>query len=207
MLLKRPATIHLQDGLFVPENADLNKVDQRWKNLCERNASFFDGTLLHVLGIQRNGCGGATIHVIECSYRFFAVQDQNYDLGVRTLGAKGITSFEDTFLFGERSESVLRYAGEWEFAPAGCVESTIDPFVVIEKELFQETGLSLTKPPISVALLFDEAALTWELVYRLYASSNKVSGNSEYKQLKWCKKDKFPSRRSSITSLMLPFAT
>mgnify|MGYP006422928225 FL=1 len=206
MLLKRPATIQLQDGLFVPEGANLDEVDRRWEKLCEQNPACFDGALLHVLGTQRNGCGGATLHVMECSYRFFAVQNSTYDLGVRSLGTKGITSFEELFLFGERSDAVLRHAGEWEFAPAGCVEPNRNPLDVIKKELSEETGLTLATPPLAVALLFDEIAMTWELVYRLYATSNKISGNAEYKQLKWLKKCEFPEVPSGITTMMLPYA-
>ena len=67
MLLKRPATIQLQDGFFVPEGTNLDEVDRRWEKLCEKNPTCFDGALLHVLGTQRNGCGGATLHVMECS--------------------------------------------------------------------------------------------------------------------------------------------
>ncbi|MBC8201176.1 MAG: NUDIX domain-containing protein [Planctomycetes bacterium] len=205
MLLKRPATIHLQDGLFVPDGVDMEEVDRRWELLCNNNPACFDGTLLHVLGAQRNGCGGANVHVMPCSYRFFAVQDETYDLGVRTLGVKGITEFDGAYLFGKRSQTVRHYAGEWEFAPAGCVPPEISPDKTIEKELLEETGLELASPPVAVAILFDEITKTWELVYRLRSSSNQLDGNDEYQALKWLEKTDFPTDMRTISAAMLPY--
>ncbi|MDP6541515.1 MAG: hypothetical protein QGF07_01900, partial [Phycisphaerales bacterium] len=104
--LRRPATLHLQEGVWVPPAVKLDEVNKRWDSKCVSNPACFDGELLHVLSAQRNGCGGANVHVIPCSYRFFAVQDDTFDLGVRTLGTKGITKFENRFLWGKRSQDV-----------------------------------------------------------------------------------------------------
>ena len=197
MLLKRPATIHPQDGLFVPDGVNMDEVDRRWEELCKKNPVCFDGTLLHVLGAQRNGCGGANVHVMPCSYRFFAVQDESYDLGVRTLGVKGVTAVDNKLLWGKRSDLVRHYAGEWEFAPAGCVSPNNSPEQAIEKELFEETGLGLVSPPIAVAMLFDDVAKTWELMYKLHASTGTLNASDEYQELVWCEKDSQPV---SITS-------
>ena len=205
MLLKRPATIHLQDGLFVPEGADMDEVDRRWEQLCKKNPACFDGTLLHVLGAQRNGCGGANVHVIPCSYRFFAVQDISYDLGVRTLGVKGITKFKDMYLWGKRSDSVRHYSGEWELAPAGCLSPEISPAKTIEKELQEETGLELASPPIAVAALFDEITKTWELIYKLQSLSDYLRANDEYQELIWCEEDSPPVSMSPIAKAMIKF--
>ncbi len=205
MLLKRPATIHLQEELFVPDRAGLEEVDCRWEQLCKKNPACFDGTLLHVLGAQRNGCGGANVHVAPCSYRFFAVQDNSYDLGVRTLGVKGITKFKDMYLWGKRSDSVRHYSGEWELAPAGCLSPDISPAKTIEKELQEETGLELDSPPIAVAMLFDETTKTWELVYKLHPSSNIVKGNDEYQDLVWKAQDNPPESMSAISREMIKF--
>jgi ADP-ribose pyrophosphatase YjhB (NUDIX family) len=205
MLLKRPATIHLQDGLFVPEGADMDEVDCRWEQLCKKNPACFDGTLLHVLGAQRNGCGGANVHVMPCSYRFFAVQDETYDLGVRTLGVKGITEFKGKHLFGKRSQTVRHYAGEWEFAPAGCISPDISPAQTIEKELREETGLELASPPIAIAMIFDDVAKTWELIYKLQPSSDTLNPNDEYQELIWYAEDSPPVSMSPITEAMMKF--
>jgi ADP-ribose pyrophosphatase YjhB (NUDIX family) len=205
MLLKRPATIHMQEGLFVPEGVDMDEVDLRWEKLCNSNPACFDGTLLHVLGAQRNGCGGANVHVMPCSYRFFAVQDATYDLGVRTLGVKGVTEFNGAFLFGKRSNSVLNYSGEWEFAPSGCVEPDINPSKAIEKELLEETGLELDSAPVALALIFDSEVKTWELIYKLHSSSNQFEVNSEYEDLRWSEINSIPTHLTSISKAMLPY--
>ncbi|MDP7005515.1 MAG: NUDIX domain-containing protein [Phycisphaerales bacterium] len=205
MLLKRPATIHQQDGLFVPDGVGMEEVDRRWEQLCNSNPACFDGTLLHVLGAQRNGCGGANVHVIPCSYRFFAVQDATYDLGVRTLGVKGITEFEGAYLFGKRSGLVRQYPDEWEFAPAGCVSPENSPERTIEKELLEETGLDLAAPPIAIAMIFDEFARTWELIFKLTSSTASVNGNDEYQKLEWLGLDNPPESMTPITEVMLRF--
>ena len=205
MLLKRPATIHLQDGLFVPDCVDMDEVDRRWEQLCKKNPKCFDGTLLHVLGAQRNGCGGANIHVIPCSYRFFAVQDESYDLGVRTLGVKGITTFGGKQLWGKRSNSVRHYKNDWELAPAGCVTPESSAELTIKNELQEETGLDLASPPIAVAALFDEITKTWELIYKLQPSSDTLNPNDEYQELIWYAEDSPPVSMSPITEAMMKF--
>jgi len=202
MHLKRPATIHLQEGLFIPEGVDLEEVDRRWQKRCLQNPSCFDGTLLHVLGAQRNGCGGANVHVMPCSYRFFAVQDAFYNLGIRPLGVKGITRFDSKILWGKRSNAVHHYAGQWECAPSGSVEPGHAPEETIQKELLEETGLSISVPPIAVALLFDEEAKTWELIYRLHVKGCDCVSNGEYVEYSWKAKNNVPGGVTPISRLM-----
>ncbi len=84
--LRRPAVLHVQVGLFVPEGNVLDEVDRRWDALCDSKPAYFDGRAYNVLRVNRNGCGGAIVHVIECAYRFYAVQDDEFDLQVRGLG-------------------------------------------------------------------------------------------------------------------------
>ncbi len=171
--------------------------------MCASNPACFDGELLHVLGAQRNGCGGANVHLIPCSYRFFAVQNDAFDLGVRSLGAKGITSFHGQYLWGKRSGSVLHYQNMWELAPAGCVEPAVKPAVVIEKELQEETGLRLARPPKEIALVQDPIARTWELIYELQVTNNALGGNHEYTELTWRESGDAPIDRSPITDELL----
>jgi 8-oxo-dGTP pyrophosphatase MutT (NUDIX family) len=206
MLLKRPATLHLQEGLFVPEGIALDEVDGRWEQHCLQNPACFDGTLLHVLGAHRNGCGGAIVHVMRCSYRFFGVQTDSYDVGIRPLGVKGITHFKSNVLWGKRSNAVRHYAGQWEYAPAGSVEPGTSPEATIESELLEETGLTLVSRPIAIAMLFDEVAKTWELIYRLQASSSTIACNSEYLACRWLEQNAIPEAVTPVSRLMMPYA-
>ena len=171
--------------------------------MCASNPACFDGELLPVLGAQRNGCGGANVHLIRCSYRFLAVQTDDFDLGVRSLGAKGMTFCDGKYLWGKRSSTVLQYQNLWEFAPAGCVEPSVKPAVVIEKELHEETGLSLARPPIEIALVQDPIARTWELIYELQVQNDELGGNHEYTELSWRKNGDVPTDRSPITDELL----
>ncbi|MBC8523047.1 NUDIX domain-containing protein [PVC group bacterium] len=201
--LRRPATLHLQEGVWVPPKVKLDEVNKRWDSKCVLNPACFDGELLHVLSAQRNGCGGANVHVIPCSYRFFAVQDDTFDLGVRTLGTKGITKFENRFLWGKRSQDVLHYQGCWELAPAGFVEPSKKPAQVIEQELHEETGLTLANPPKERALVQDSVAKTWELLYLLEVEQCALNGNDEYTELVWRESGDAPTPRSPITEEIL----
>src|SRR5688572_2522056 len=146
--LRRPATLSVQEGVFVP-NVDphiLSEVERRWDSLCRANPAYYDGRLYHVLGVHRNGHGGATLHVIDCAYRFFAVQDDHFDTGVRALGVKGITSSpQGLILMGRRAQHVAAYRGMWEFAPAGSAEPGRDPAQLIQHELIEETGLQAAR--------------------------------------------------------------
>src|SRR5687767_9409352 len=90
--LRRPAVLSIQEGVFVPPGSPelMNEIERRWSALCSSNPAYYDGRLYHVVGAHRNGHGGATLHVIDCAYRYFAVQDDQFDTGVRPLGLKGL---------------------------------------------------------------------------------------------------------------------
>ena len=206
MRLRRPATIYVQDGTFVPDRSSLDEVDSRFTKLCKQNPAVYDGRILHVLGVHRNGHGGANIHAMECAYRFYAVQTESYDLGIRPLGVKGITMFETSYLWGKRSRHVHQYKQAWEYVPAGCVEPGKQPDDAILQELQEEAGLAVTGNPIQVGIVFDEHARTWELIYKLESSSGTVCKNDEYEEIQWISGDKLPSGRSPIAEIMLGYA-
>jgi hypothetical protein len=205
MRLRRPATIHQQDGVFVPEGITIEEVDVRWSQICAQNPACFDGRILHVLGVHRNGHGGANIHVVSCAYRFFAVQNDGLDLGIRPLGVKAITTCGTNYLWGKRSERVHHYKGLWEFAPAGTVVPDVNPDEVIANELHEETGLQLHSNPIQVGILQDVQTKTWELIYRMRVCDKNISPNGEYQLLEWISGDSLPNGRSPITDAMLQF--
>ena len=121
--LRRPAVLQVQEGLFVPEGDVLDEVDRRWKAMCRSNSAYFDGGAYNVLGINRNGCGGAVLHIIECAYRFYAIQTEDFNLGVMGLGVKAFTMSGPLALMGRRSGNVATYPDQWEFALATHVRS------------------------------------------------------------------------------------
>lgn len=195
--LRRPAVLSVAEGIFVPPCATglMDEVDRRWARLQQANPAYFDGRLYHVLGVHRNGHGGCTLHVIDCAYRFFAVQDDSFDLGVRPLGLKGLVERDGQLLMGLRSTRVATYHNKWEFAPAGGAESGRDPAEVIQQELREETGLESLREPTSIAILFDPVLRCWELVYRLYANADAPRPRTgEYTQLAWFSPDALPPK-------------
>jgi len=181
----------------------MDEAARRWDALCAGNPAYFDGRLCHVIGVHRNGCGGAVLHVADCAYRHFAVQDDEFDLGVRPLGVKGITRRPDgRVLVGRRSSSVAGYPGCWEFAPGGVVEPGERPAEAITKELREETGLTCPEPT-AVAIMFDDGLRCWEIVYRIAPRSEDVGVTDEYDELAWCEVDDLPADLTPIARTMI----
>lgn len=207
--LRRPVTLALQEGVFVPrgEPGILDDVDHRWEALRAMNPAYFDGRVLHVLGVHRNGHGGAVLHVIDCAYRFVAVQDESFDLGVHALGVKGITTRGDQVLVGLRSPTVAFYQNMWEFAPGGSVSPGDDPAALIQQELHEETGLTSAGEPIGIAVVFDPILRCWELVYKLQANEGALQPHAaEYSRLEWRPWNDLPENLSPIAQQMVEFA-
>jgi len=170
----------MHDEVFVPETS-LANVDDAWDKLCLQNPEYFDGDIVHVLSVNRTGCGGASVHIAKTSYRFHAVGN----LGIHPLGVKGICRQHDSYLCGKRGEQMGAYPTMWEFAPAGMVEPDQRPEDVIERELEEETGLMLCKPPTALALFLDEHTRTWEIVFELSVEGTPQVDGTEYTQLEW----------------------
>jgi 8-oxo-dGTP pyrophosphatase MutT (NUDIX family) len=199
--LRRPVTLSVQEGVFVPrgDHGLLDEIDLRWQELCRSNPEYFDGRLYHVLGVHRNGHGGAVLHVMDCAYRFFAVQNERFDLGVRGLGAKGITTRDDRVLVGLRSSTVASYPNLWEFAPGGSVCPGDVPARLIRQELAEETGLDSTGEPVSTAVVFDPVLRTWEIIFRMTAADSPLRPRpAEYLDLQWRRRDDLPAPLSPI---------
>jgi 8-oxo-dGTP pyrophosphatase MutT (NUDIX family) len=199
--LRRPVTLSVQEGVFVPhgERGLMDKVDRRWDDLCRSNPAYFDGRVYHVIGVHRNGHGGAVLHVMDCAYRFLAVQDDDLDLGVRALGVKGITSREGMLLMGLRAPTVAFYRDMWEFAPGGSVCPGDDPAQLIREELQEETGLNAIGEPTAVAVIFDPVLHCWEIVFRLAADTSPLQPRpAEYLDLQWRRRDDLPTNLSPI---------
>ena len=191
------------DEPFVPEGVDPVEVDDRWERMCRLNPALFDGTVLHVLGVHRNGHGGVTIHLVECSYRYAAVQDAAFDCGVRTLGVKGMVHCDGKLLLGRRADWVHHYPGQWEFAPAGGVEPGRDPAAVLLDELAEETGCTPGGAPVARGLMLDNEAFSWELVYELAADGERFApGTDEYSELRWCTAAELPESLSPVAERM-----
>lgn len=195
--LRRPAVISMHETPFVPKarvGMDIvAEVDRRWAEMCSKNPSLHDGRMSHVLGVHRNGHGGASIHTMDCAYRFYAVQDASLDLGVRHLGVKAITMHDGMVLLGKRSQKVCAYPGMWEFAPGGVIEPGRDPVDVLRSEYEEETGLVVQGEPAPIAVIFDSVIRCWEIIYRTSTGSPQFAPcTDEYVELQWCELDRLP---------------
>lgn len=202
--LRRPAVLHVQEGLFVPQGNVMDEIDHRWDVLCNSNPASVDGRAYNVLGVSRNGCGGAVLHIIESAYRFCAVQTEDFDLGVMGLGVKGFTMRDNRALMGRRSRNVGVYPDLWEFAPGGVVEPGKSPAEVIVSELSEETSLTTQREPTPIAVVSDSTARTWELIYLIIDLHGEAQTTLEYSQLRWCARDELPDDLSPIAQSMIP---
>lgn len=187
----------MQEDIFVPE-ISLAEVDTAWNALCNENSEYFDGEIVHVLHVNRTGCGGAIVQCARTSYRFHAVGN----LGITPLGVKGICMQDGKILCGLRGKKMCVYPAMWEFAPAGMLEPNQKPEDTIARELEEETGLMLSAPPIAIALFFDKEVQTWELVFRLSVIGTSQCDGTEYESLGWFDINSVPMPISPPTERM-----
>lgn len=206
ILLRRPAVLSLQPEPFVPASVSLDEVDAAWGELQRRNPRCFDGPILHVLGVSRNGHGGVAIHLAESTYRWHAVRLAGIETGVRPLGVKGMAFRRNAWLMGRRSESVAFHPGAWEFVPGGSLQAGVEPAAMLAEELGEESGFELAAPPIPIAILYDAAACTWEIVHRLELRERDSIDPPgwEYRELRWVEPGREPRPLSPAAVAMLP---
>ncbi len=178
--LRRPPVFNVVPDRWIPESIDLESVDEAWAALCGRNPRYHDGDVFHVLGVVRNGHGGAIVHLAPSSYRFHAVRAMGIDTGIRTLGLKGLCLVERDgeagLIAGRRSDASGSYPGMWEYLPGGGVppesDGSVRPDLVFQRELEEECGVPSSGEAIPIAILRDDVVGTWEVVYRCVLASN-----------------------------------
>ena len=190
--LRRPPVFNVVPDRWIPQSIDLESVDDAWAVLSERNPRYHDGDVLHVLGVVRNGHGGAIVHLAPSSYRFHAVRAMGIDTGIRTLGLKGLCVVnrggEAGLIAGRRSDASGSYPGMWEYLPGGGVppesDGSVRPDLVFKRELKEECGVPSSGEAIPIAMLRDDVVVTWEVVYRCtLASSPTTSPGWEHDEL------------------------
>lgn len=215
--LRRPPVFNPVPDRWIPESVDLDRVDDAWESLRAENPRYHDGNVLHVLGVVRNGHGGATVHLAPSSYRFLAVRARGIDTGIRPLGVKGLcllrgdSMSSDRFLAGLRSERSGSYPGCWEFLPGGGVppedDGEVRPDLVFVRELREECGLEAIDEPVPMAILRDDAVGTWEVVYR--ATIDRVPASApdwEHDRVAAVRPRELPDPASDAAVMLVPLA-
>ena len=200
--LRRPPRILVDDSVFVPA-VPLDDVDAAWDEIVSGNPKFTDGACLHVMGVHRDGHGGATIHAVRASYRMGAVRRGGIETGFRGLGTKAIAHVGGKVLMGLRSAHVNAYPLMWEFAPGGGVEIGEAPDVGIMRELVEECGVEAAAPARAVALLFDPVVQAWEIVHDLpMRRPPDAAPGWEYSTLAMCEPHALPAGLSPCAEQM-----
>ena len=156
--LRRPARL-VESDIALDIKVDKKAIASGWERMVADNPRMTDGPCLHVLGVRRDGHGGATIHVTRTTYRMAAVRSLGITTGFVGLGIKAIAHWRGKCLIGQRSASCATYPSHWEFAPGGSVEPGEDPIVGIGRELMEELGIfklanvgRISVPPTNIAV-------------------------------------------------------
>jgi len=204
--LRRPARIAISSTPWLPQ-CDPAAIDASWSLLCERNPRLVDGPCWHVTAVQRDGHGGATIHVVQTTYRMGAVRSTGVTTGFHGLGVKAIAHRNGRCLVGRRALACATYPGTWEFAPGGSAEPGEDPSIGIVRELMEECALAAASPARQQALLFDGVAGNWEIVHDIeLAGEPDAPPNWEYTDLRLIELSNMPSPVSPCTEGMREIA-
>jgi 8-oxo-dGTP pyrophosphatase MutT (NUDIX family) len=193
--------VSLSDSVWLPDPHLRERADARWLDLQSANARLYDGPMIQVAGVHRNGAGGATIQAFPCQYRWYAVQvsGQCLDTGCRPLGVKGVTWCGERVLIARRAAWTMCFSGCWEMAPSGGVQPGQSPESAIASEFTEEVGGTLSRPPRAEAVLYDDAAKTWEVVLRLEVSTEQIDPPThEYSEFKWCHPSELPTDLTPI---------
>ncbi len=201
ILLRRPAVISLSGSEWLPDAYRRSGAEQAWAAMQASNPRAFDGRLIQVAGVHRNGAGGATIQGFPCAYRWYAAQavDPTCDVGCRPLGVKGVTRCGDRVLIGRRASWTASFPGQVEFAPSGGVEPGNSPEAAVMHEFAEEVGGAASSAPRAVAVVYDDAARSWEVVLLLDVASEAISPTSdEYEELNWCDAEQLPQDLTPI---------
>ena len=213
--LRRPPVFNVVPEPWIPESVDLECVDEAWAALCGRNPRYHDGEVLHVLGVVRNGHGGAIVHLAPSSYRFHAVRAMGIDTGIRPLGLKGLCVVAEGgelgLLAGRRSDASGSYPSMWEYLPGGGVppeeDGSVRPDLVFKRELHEECGVVATSEPVAIAILCDDVVGTWEVVYRCtLVSTPTVSPGWEHDEFAVVTSVTLPEPSSDAARAMAPLA-
>ncbi|MDP7029030.1 MAG: NUDIX domain-containing protein [Phycisphaerales bacterium] len=199
--LRRPAVISLSDREWLPDPHLRGDAERVWASMQHANPHAFDGRLIQVAGVHRNGAGAAVIQGFPCAYRWYAaqVQDPECELGCRPLGVKGVTRCGDQVLIGRRAAWTASFPGQVEFAPSGGVEPGDSPEAAVAAEFAEEVG-GLERPvPRAVAVLYDASARSWEVVLMLDVEGQDVAPRTdEYESLTWCRPGELPDDLTPI---------
>lgn len=191
---------------WMPDPHLIADAETEWKRRAEANPELFDGWLTHVVGVHRNGHGGAVIQAFKCSYRWHAVQAGGLDVGCRPLGVKGVARCGDRVLFGKRAAWTAHAGGLWELAPSGGVEPGHSPEDTIVAELAEEVGGTLASPPRAACIMFDPVALSWEVVLTLGLASEAIDPmTSEYESLVWAHPTSPPGELTGMAARVLAY--
>ncbi len=204
--LRRPARL-VESDIALDIKVDKKAIASGWERMVADNPRMTDGPCLHVLGVRRDGHGGATIHVTRTTYRMAAVRSLGITTGFVGLGIKAIAHWRGKCLIGQRSASCATYPSHWEFAPGGSVEPGEDPIVGIGRELMEECAARPCVRPKPVALIFDRSVGNWEIIHDISMESPPdAPPNWEYSSLRMLEGFQFPQPTSPCSLAMIEVA-
>ncbi len=155
------------------------RIDAAWERARAANPCLRDGPVLSAHAIDAHA---GVVHAARSTFRRLVAQGPDLDLGVRTLGVKGLIIGRDAagaehVLIARRGHGTRVYGGLWEIAPAGGV--CVPPLSVSElheaalrdtlaDEAHEELGLNLdTAAARPLAIVQDEIARSVDLIMRL----------------------------------------
>jgi hypothetical protein len=203
---------------FVLSDHQKIEIETLWRREQEvRLTNLFNGQLFNLIEINGDKLIGEFVE-----YKYYLAQLRNPGfveiLHILPICMSGITLAGNKILIGQRSTNVTQYPGYYETVPSGGIDSsstvdgTIDLKRQFEKELWEETRISVTeiKKIELFSLIFDPENNLYELCGEIqvnYSSLREsLEPSEEYSKFLWLTKQELKYHIESYSSQYVPFS-
>jgi hypothetical protein len=203
---------------FTLSDHQKDEIETIWRQEQSQSSSpLFNGQLLNLIQLEENKIVG---EFIEYKYYLAQLRHPSFKelLCIRPVCISAITCVGDKVLMGERSSNVTQYQNYFEVVPSGgidekcLVNETIDLPRQFEKELWEETRISMTeiKKNEIFSLIYDFKEDSYELCAEIHLNysilKEPISPTEEYQQFQWYLKKELKSFVNSNQTKIVPFS-
>lgn len=191
--------VHIQEDYSLPTLPPevLAKIESIWNEEQQKRGQYlFNGKILNHLSHDSHRLDG---HFVEYKHYLAQLRDPSLRkfLPIQGVGMTGITLAENHVLMGRRAAHVTSYPNQFEFAPAGGVDSDYveNGLFLLKKALLSELHEEVGYNPPAVeslqpfALISEPHINHWEICTRIILKPHQKDllppSSPEYSEILW----------------------